>query len=327
MPSVSYRHRFGRSGLDPAVNDGGVELGTWESEGLDVSFGTSRGSQAAVQSVTAGEDEFGNSEISAILKQIQNGASLTILGQVIDAMSGVVSLSETGITEWQDLEGKTVGTYPFGVSGNLARVALAERGGDPEKVNWRNMQPGSATKLVRQGTVDAAVTYFPQLEVRLGKANTNVLILTDVIQYLGPALFTRDEIVENRPEMVNSFVRGWLKAHEKFVTDLDEVIAATAAHQPEFDETAARKTLGPIYASRVPPRDIGTEYGKGWTPEDELEQTQAVFAETGILPETRALETYYTNRFIERNEDLAVETATLYYDELSENFEVGPNYV
>ncbi|MFB6085809.1 MAG: ABC transporter substrate-binding protein [Halodesulfurarchaeum sp.] len=95
--SVSYRHRYKMEGLSPAANVAGVELGTWASEGLDVTFHESSGSQATVQAVSGGKDEFGNASTAAILQGIEEGAPLTVFGHVLEPMSGVVSLEKTGI--------------------------------------------------------------------------------------------------------------------------------------------------------------------------------------------------------------------------------------
>lgn len=330
LPEVTYRHRFARSGLDPAINDAGVDLGIWESEGVEVSFETSRGSQAAAKSVAQGNDAFGNGEIAAVLKQIQAGSSLTIIGQVLDPLPAVVSLAKNDITSWEDLAGKTVAKYPFGVVEPLGRGAYEKvTGNSASDITWQNMRPGSVGKLLMQEQVDAAVTYFPQIVARLrhNGYEANVLKISDVYDYLGVVLYTRDEVVADRPEMVDNFVRGWLKAHQKFVTDLDAVAAATREHQESFNMETELESLGAQYASRVPDPSIGNEYGKGWTPEDKLANTQRVFNDRGILEESRPVEEYYTNEFIEQNRDLAVETAQIYYDELEANYDIGPNYV
>lgn len=328
--AVTYRHRFVREGLDPAVNDGGVEMGLWEEEGLDMSFETSQGSQAAAQSVAQGNDDFGNGEIAAVLGQIQAGSPLTIIGQILAPLPAVVSLGNKDITSWSDLEGKTAAKYPFGVVGPLAKGAYQEVTGDPpSEVTWQNMQPGAAGQLVMGGEVDAVVTYFPQIVARLrhNDYEPNVLKIADVYDYLGVSLYTRDEVIEDDPEMVDSFVRGWLRAHKAFVTDLDAMVEATSEEQESFDEDIQLETLGEQYASRVPSEEIGLEHGKGWTPQDRLENTQEVFTDLGILDESRPVDEYYTNRFIEQNRELAVETVEVYYEELEENHDIGPDYV
>jgi NitT/TauT family transport system substrate-binding protein len=328
-PSVTYRHRYQRSGLDAAPNDAGVELGLWEDEGIDVEFVTSNGSQQVVKSVAQGNDAFGNAEVSAVMRQMQEDSSLRIIGQVIDPMAGVVSTAEAGIDSWTDMEGKTVAQYPFGATGPLAMAALRKAGGDPDAVETRNMQPGSEEALLMEGEADAAVTYFPQAVARLENNGyeTNVLILSEILENLGVALITQQSMLDDQPETVNSFVRGWLQAHKRFATDLDGVIDVYRDKVPQFDEDLARETVGPIYASRVPDPELGREKGKGWTPADQLETTLSVFQDAGLLEETLPTEDYYTNEYIEQNQELAIETAEAYYEQLENNYDVGPNYV
>lgn len=328
-PSVTYRHRYQRSGLDAAPNDAGVEMGLWEEEGIDVEFVTSNGSQQAVKSVAQGRDEFGNAEISAVLRQMQNDSSIRIIGQVIDPMAGVVSTAEAGIDSWADMEGKTVAQYPFGATGPLAMAALETAGGNPDNVETRNMQPGSEEALLMEGKADAAITYFPQAVARLERNgySTNVLIISEVLENLGAALITQQSLIDEQPDLVDSFVRGWLRSHKTFATDLDGVIDAYRDEVPQFDESLVRETVGPIYASRVPDPEIGKSEGKGWTPESQFETTLSVFQNAGLLEETLPTEDYYTNEYIERNQELAVETAEAYYERLENDYDVGPNYV
>lgn len=329
LPNVQYRHRFRFLGLGSAANTAGVDLGAWEAAGVNVEFLPSSGSQAAVQSVAQGKDEFGNAEIAAVLKLIQEDAPLRIIAQVIDPIGGVISLGKSGITSWGDLEGKTVGRFPWGTTAKLAPQAMAEAGSDPDAVEWRNMQPGAQEKLLIQGDADAVVAYFPQAEVRLQNRGyeTTVLRLSEQLPYLGVSLFTRTDVLENRPEVVNSFVRGWLRANQLFVTDLKKVIEVQQNYVPDMDPELERRTLGPLYAARVPPAEVGREHGKGWTPPEALEGTQSVLHEAGMLERTRAIDSYYTNEFIERNRELAVETAETYYEELAANYDIGPDYV
>jgi NitT/TauT family transport system substrate-binding protein len=329
MSSVTYRHRYQRSGLDAAPNDAGVEMGLWEDEGVEVEFVTSNGSQQAVKSVAQGQDEFGNAEISAVLRQMQRDSSIRIIGQIIDPMAGVVSTAEAGIDSWTDMEGKTIAQYPFGATGPLAMAALEEAGGDPNNVETRNMQPGSEEALLMEGKADAAITYFPQAVARLQRNgyDTNVLIISDVLENLGATLITQQSLIDDQPDLVDSFVRGWLRAHKKFATDLDGVIEVYRDKVPRFDEELALETVGPIYASRVPDPGIGKSKGKGWTPTDQLETTLSVFQNAGLLEETLPVEEYYTNEYIEQNQELAIETAEAYYTQLEDGYDVGPNYV
>lgn len=328
---VSYRHRYKREGLAAAVNDGGIELGTWDDEGLDVTFKESSGSQATVQSVLQGKDEFGNASTTAILQAIEKGADLTAFGHVLAPMDGVVSLAESDITSWQDLEGKTVGVFPWSIQDKLTKVAMRERGADPSNVSFQNVQPGGHNTLLMQGKIDANISYWPQSKIRLENEGyeVNTLNIAAVLDHLGVCLFTRDELVQDDPDLVNSFVRGWLEAHIKFVTDLDSVIDAFTDHivESEFNEQLERQTLGPIYASRVPSRDIGQTRGKGWIKPEKMQNMRDVLEAIGKLDGTLSLEDAYTNEFIEQNQDLATRTASVYYEELEQNYDIGTEAV
>ncbi|QSG01859.1 ABC transporter substrate-binding protein [Natranaeroarchaeum sulfidigenes] len=321
--SASYRHRFERSGLASAVNDGGIALGSWEEENLSVEFRESSGSQAAVQSVNQGEDEFGNADTGAVLQAIEEGADLTMIGHVLEPMDGVVALDDAGISSWSDLEGETVGVFPWSIQGDLVRIAMQRNGADPDGVEFQDVQPGAHNTLLRQGELDANISYWPQSKVRLENEGYDVdtLDIATELNHLGVCLFTRDELVTDRPEFVGRFVRGWLRAHRSFVTDLEAVIDAHREQVVEFDEELERQTLGYIYESRVPTREIGEERGKGWIPAEKMENTRDVLTSIDYIEGEIPIEDTYTNEFIQENTELSTDTAEIYYEELESTYD------
>lgn len=329
LPDVTYRGRFKRVGLAPAVNDAAIKMGIWEEEGLDVSYETSSGSQAAAKSVASGKDQFGNGGIAAVLQLIEQGAPLTVIGQISGPMGGVVSLESAGISDWTDLEGKVVGRFPFGSTGPAAEAAMRRKGVDVANVKFRNVQPGSGLKLLLNDTIDAMVKYFPQMVDRLEYEgeSANVLKTRDVLGHLGVTLYTRDDVIENDPDRVNAFVRGWLEAFQFWARNPEKVVEL---YKPltvgEFNVELEKKTIPELYASHAPAKSIGLEHGKGWTPGDAVQTTIDVFSQTELLDGDVEPSTAYTNRFLEANEDLAIETAKALYEAL-EGYEIGPNYV
>jgi len=326
---VTYRHRYKRTGIGTGLNDAGVELGTWEEEGLDVSFETSSGSKAAAQSVASGNDMFGNAGISTVLGLNQEGADLVVIGQLLDPMGGVVTTGEQGITTWSDLEGKTVGKYPYGSTGPEAKAAMQKEGVDVSAITFQNVQPGNGEQLLFNGNIDAMIKFVPLSKARLLDEgySPNVLITSHVLDHLGISLYTRREVVEEQPETVESFVRGWLKAYQIFANQIDEVFEIYTPLAVEgFDEEIQREALPEYYAAQVPDPSIGTEYGKGWTDSEKLDRTIETFSDAGLIDGGVDAEAMYTNEFIDDNRELAVETATEIYDRL-EDFEIGPNYI
>lgn len=326
---VTYRGRFKRVGLAPAVNDAGIAMGAWADQGLDVEYVTASGAQAAAKSVASGKERFGNGGIAAVMQLIESGAPLVVIGQIAGPMGGIVSLADTGIESWSDLEGKVVGMFPFGSTGPAAKAAMRTAGVDLSRVTFQNVQPGAGLKLLLNGNVDAMIKYFPQMKERLeyeGRS-ANVLKTEDQLGHLGVTLYTRRDVVADEPDLVDRFVKGWLHAIQLWATRTEEVLdlyAPLAAG--DFNVELERRTLGALYASHAPSKDIGLAHGKGWTPPKKLQRTIDVFTEAGLIEGAVTPADVYTNRFIDQNQELAIETAKTLYETL-ENYDVGPNYV
>ena len=272
---------------------------------------------------------FGNAGISTVLGLNQEGADLVVIGQLLDPMGGVVTTGEQGITTWSDLEGKTVGKYPYGSTGPEAKAAMQKEGVDVSAITFQNVQPGNGEQLLFNGNIDAMIKFVPLSKARLLDEgySPNVLITSHVLDHLGISLYTRREVVEEQPETVESFVRGWLKAYQIFANQIDEVFEIYTPLAVEgFDEEIQREALPEYYAAQVPDPSIGTEYGKGWTDSEKLDRTIETFSDAGLIDGGVDAEAMYTNEFIDDNRELAVETATEIYDRL-EDFEIGPNYI
>jgi NitT/TauT family transport system substrate-binding protein len=327
VESVSYRNRYKRVGIGTGMNDAAIATGLWEEEGLDVSFKPSSGSTAAAKAVASGKDTFGNGEAVAPLSLMEKAESLVVVGQLYDPLEGIVTTGEHGITTWTDLEGKTVGQSPQG--GNITKVALRRKGVDLSKIDFQNVQSGSGTQLLISGQIDASMKWFVLEEPRLKSRGYSPTVLPSapVLNHLGVTLFTRQEVVDNQPELVNDFVRGWLKAHKLFATNVDKVFEVYEPKASEyFNPELNREALPTFHAAQAPPKSIGQEHGKGWIPSSKVERTIDVLEDADMLDGSLSTEAAYTNEFIERNEDLAVETANAIYDRLSE-FDIGPDYV
>jgi ABC-type nitrate/sulfonate/bicarbonate transport system substrate-binding protein len=329
-PEVAWRGQWVRSSITYA-NFSAAEEYTWAEQGLDVTYKSSQGSKAAAKSVASGAEQFGNGGFGAVLQLIENGAPLTVLGVQKGALGAVISLSETGITEWTDLEGQVVGRYPFGSTGPVAEAAMRERGVDLSAVTFRNVQPGSGLQQLISGEIDALVRYGPQgrAELEFEGFDVNVLLSSDVLGHLGAAIFAHDSAVENDPDLTSRVVGGWLDGIRLWAEDYEKAIEA---HRPHVEENGEwrpdyyERVLGDIYASQAPPEERGREHGKGWIPAGKMETTIEVFTDAGLLEEQMPAEDVYTNEFIDRNHDLAVDTAEALYDRLAA-FEVGPDAI
>lgn len=327
LTEVTFRHRYARTDIGAGAFDTAIEMGVWEDEGLDVSFKTSSGGQAAAKSVANGKDMFGNGGVSAPLGLSDQG--LVCIGQLYDPLGGILSLSETGIETWADLEGKTVGQFPFGGTAPVAKAAMREEGVDLSEITFKNLQPGTDNRLLIEGEIDASISYFVNDVAWFDKRGytANVLKPSNVLDHLGVMLFTRQEAIENQPDVVDSFVRGWLRSYQIFANQIDKVIEIYKPKAVEgWDEEIQRESLPNYYSAMVPSKDIGQEKGKGWIQPSRMDETVTIFENADVLEDSVTPEDTYTNEFIDQNRDIAVESANEIYDRLKD-FDVGPNHV
>lgn len=330
LPEVTFRHRYKLSG----VGTGGpfvaaTEKGIWEEEGLNVSFETSSGSYAAAKSVASGKDKFGNGGVASVMGLREQGQSLVLIGQLYSPMGGVVTTGERGIESWADLEGHTIGEFPYGATGPTAKAAMRKKGVDLSTITFQNVQPGTGYKLLVEGEVDAMIEWVTVDPNRLRQSgySPTVLRTSNVLNHLGVGLFTRQEVIDDEPETVDKFVRGWLRSYGFFANNIDEVFEIYKPKAIEgYDAELDRMSVPITYAGMAPEESIGKEYGKGWVPPTKVDETVSIFTESGLLEGSVPPTDTYTNEFIDNNRELAVETANDLYDRL-EDFDVGPDYI
>ncbi|MFB6150762.1 MAG: ABC transporter substrate-binding protein [Haloarculaceae archaeon] len=332
-PKTSFRFQWYRNHTTTFAPLTAAEKWTWPEHGVDVTVKESEGSKSAAKAVASGKNQFGMGGFGAVLQLIENGAPLTIIGVGMDPFGGVVSMAETGITSWKDLEGKTVGQYPWGSTGPVAKAAMREKGVDLSKVSFQNVQPGSALKLLVNGKLDGMIRYTPQGKAKLAVDghDANILRSVKVLNHLGVAVYARDKVVENEPDMVSNVVGGWLDGIKMWATDYDKVIAAhkklvTKESSRPWNEKFHERLVGPMYAAYAPSEGTKPDHGKGYVPKQRMQTTVDVFRDAGLLDEDHSAGDLYTNEFVEDNHDLAVETREALVEALKD-YDVGPDYV
>ncbi|MFW5918975.1 MAG: ABC transporter substrate-binding protein [Halanaeroarchaeum sp.] len=307
-----------------------AEEWTWPKQGVDVTVKTSNGGQAAAKSVSSGKEPFGTGGYGAVLQLIDSGAPLTVVANFTGPWGGVVSIDSTTLDSWSDVEGLTVGQFPFGSTPIVAKAAMRREGVDLDAVNFQNVQPGAGMQALKDGGIDALIRYIPQTKARLEMEGHDVHVLksVDVLNHLGLALYAHDDVVADDPELVSKMVAGfidglkfWAENHDQ-VMDAQKDLVDEANWRPELNE----RMLGPVLAAQAPPKEVGREYGKGWITTDRLQKTIDIFHEAGAIDEAMDPETTFTNEFVEQNQSLAIETADALYERLEE-FDVAPDYI
>ncbi len=141
----------------------GIERGTFEKHGFEVSWRFIGKSMDRLNAISSGDAQFASLGQVAMLSAMAQGNNRFYWVGNQDIAPGFEGLvAQPGITSFGQLRGKKVG-LPFGSSVDLtARMLLKEQGLDPNKdVQLVNLEVGDVPAVFRAGNVDAAIIWEP----------------------------------------------------------------------------------------------------------------------------------------------------------------------
>lgn len=141
----------------------GIERGTFEKHGFEVSWRFIGKSMDRLNAISSGDAQFASLGQVAMLSAMAQGNNRFYWVGNQDIAPGFEGLvAQPGITSFEQLRGKTVG-LPFGSSVDLtARMLLKDHGLDPNKdVQLVNLEVGDVPAVFRAGNVDAAIIWEP----------------------------------------------------------------------------------------------------------------------------------------------------------------------
>ena len=204
----------------------GVDAGIFRKNGLDVNILTAQSTVPCIQAMLAGEAQVGNPETVAGLIANQNGANLVnIMNYQKTILFEMFVRSE--IKTPQDLKGKKMGINRFGATAeSMSRIMLKNLGLDPYKdMTFVQVGGGPDRTLALMNNVVQASLFSPPEPVKLAKEPTLRLLakLSDqgvVYPYLN--LVTSRKYLKDRPDIIRSFVKGYIESLKFYATSKTE---------------------------------------------------------------------------------------------------------
>jgi putative hydroxymethylpyrimidine transport system substrate-binding protein len=277
-----------------------IDQGYFTDEGLDVNVYTPSDPSSVLQSVGAGRDDFGISYQTDLLQARSEGIPVvSITGIVQHPLNSIMTLKSSGLERPSDLRGKKVG-YP-GIPSNegLLATMLATDGLTLDDIELIDI--GFAlTQSLAAGSVDAIVGAYwthESIQLELEGMPVNVMRMEDwrVPDFYELVLVASDDMVANRSEVTQRFVRAFSRGFEYALANPQESIDILVAHGDEAVQEAVERKgvelLLPMWSDGVAPMF-------GWQEASRWESFAQWMKDSGLISQSLDASKAFTNTFV-----------------------------
>lgn len=212
--------------------------GFWSKRGIDVAIVRGFGSVPTALAVGEGKFPFGLALSGAIILAAARGAPVACIGiESYKFQMGVAAHPGSGIRDFKDLEGKTVGGV-LNSGESPFRKLLAERASfDLSKVNINNVDIAILEQSVMQRQVEAIFCIgLSSLPPMLAAGFQPKFLPAEKfnVDLYGVSLITQQKMVETNPDLCQRFVDGALEAVAYTMANPDECIDIFMREVPEI---------------------------------------------------------------------------------------------
>jgi ABC-type nitrate/sulfonate/bicarbonate transport system substrate-binding protein len=274
--------------------------GYYADENLQVNLVT--GETDPFEEVASGKADFGTCTGTGLLVARSQGKPLVAVSALLRKSPLVVmALADSGISKPQDLVGKTVGVVSpnLDTGWDIQFLAMLEQAGvDPKQVNFVPIQEFGVGPLER-GEMDAISDIWSTndaLAAEMAGYQVNLIFTTDygVLEYPDP-LFTSEKVIQERPDVVERFVRATLRGYQYAIEHPEEA----AQFALKYDDTLDAKLQAGSMKAYVPLVDTG-DAPLGTMDEAVWQSTHAILLDHGFISSSLNLDQVYTNQFVEK---------------------------
>jgi NitT/TauT family transport system substrate-binding protein len=284
------------------------DRGWYAEQGLDVTLQGGRGSVQVAQVVNAGQGDFGLINgltlIQAVAKQ---NAPLKMVAVVYQKESlGYRYFLSSGIQTPKDLEGRRVALVPGSIQHLLFPAFARAVGADPDKIEVINADIQTYVQQWAAGQFDVTNSQLGSYDL-VGFARRGMpageFAFADYLPVVGWGIVTTQKAINDRPAVVQGFVKGTQRALEYLINSPNEAVAeATRIIKQNPDDTRDPDLLAEGALKVIPAlmRSKSTE-GKpvGWSNPDDWPPMIATLREYDPLPRTPSVDELMTNQFIQ----------------------------
>lgn len=222
------------------------EKGYFAEEGLDVEI-IMPGEAGADPIVASGKAEFGVSAQEAVTLARSEGIPLVSIAAVIQHnTSGFASPVEKNIESPKDFEGKKYGGWGSPIEESVISTLMQQEKATSDKVSIINIGSSDFFTAIKRD-IDFAWIYYgwTGIEAELRGIDLNMIYLTDYsekLDFYTPVLTTNEKMVNEKPEIVRSFMKGATKGYKFSINNHEEAANILIEAVPDLNEELVRKS-------------------------------------------------------------------------------------
>jgi len=216
------------------------------------------------------------------------------------APMAVIAFPDTPLKRPKDLEGKRLAISVGETFGDMIRLFARINNVDLAKIQLIQMDASARTTQFLTRKVDVMSVYLsnelPQIEKRAG-VKFNVIKVTDFgLNVLGSSMYVSNAFAEQKPDTVKKLLLATAKGYRDAMADPKEAAKIMARHMavPEQPDVLERQVEATVVTTNAPA-------GKpiGWQAEADWRATLDLLKETGGIIDVKALNSYFTNEYLQ----------------------------
>jgi ABC-type nitrate/sulfonate/bicarbonate transport system substrate-binding protein len=272
------------------------QMGYYREEGIRIIYREYTADRYVKDIVASGGADFGIDGADQVIIGRSEGQPLVAVAVIyrINPL-GYASMSDLGRRDPRDYAGKRIGHLPDN-SALLFKTMISKVGLGESNITWVDYDYD--LDLFYKRDIDVIPIYITDevYEFQERGLDVDILVPEDYgISFYGDTIFTTEEMIVEKPELVEGFLRATLKGWRYALENPIEAAEITRLYDDE--DYGEREEF--IITASSPLIHTG-ENRVGWMELEEWESIQEVLVEQGIIREPIELEEAFTTEFLNR---------------------------
>lgn len=271
-------------------------MNTWRDQGLDMEYIQFTTGLELFQALVGGSlDVLATGAVISNFPARGQGEAF-LINNVEWATAQLWADPAAGINTVQDLKGKKISTTLGTTAHVFLHRALTEAGLDPDNdVELVNQRMSEAVTAFISGAVPAVALWVP-FNIQVQEQRPEAKMLVDASEYYPEAAIiggwaAREEFFQDKPEVIEKIIRGWVPANDFLVNNPDEALPIL---QKNYYQKVTLGQLKTMYeAEKVfTGKEWGERYRDG-TVNKWLDQVTQFFVDYGGIENPRWSKDYF----------------------------------